>query len=87
MNKKTLAREELIGLQVTIKDCDDPNWIGKSGLIVDETKNTFLLETKDQQKMIAKKTATFEFEYHGKKIILEGAKIAFRPEDRIKKVR
>ena len=41
----------------------------------------------DQHKMIAKKTASFEFEYHGKKMILDGSKIAYRPEDRIKKVR
>jgi len=86
-DKKTLAREELIGLNVTIRECKDPSWIGQSGIILDETKNTFLIKIKDQKKIIAKETAIFEFEYGGKKITLDGSKIAFRPEDRIKKVR
>ena len=87
MDKKTLVKEELVGLYVKIKECKDPSWIGKSGLVVDETKNTFLIEIEDQQKMISKNIATFEFEYEGKKIALEGSKIAYRPEDRIKKAR
>ena len=87
MDKKTLAREELIGLHVKVKDCKDPGWIHKSGLIVDETKNTFLIEIKNEKKIIAKKTATFEFDYNGDKITLDGSKIAYKPEDRIKKIR
>ena len=87
MIEKTLAKEELIGLHVKIKDCKDPRWIGKSGIILDETKNTFLLVIDNQKKRIAKNIALFEFEYKGKKIEIEGLKIAFRPEDRIKKVR
>jgi len=86
-NEKTLAREELIGLNVKIRECKDPSWIGKCGIILDETKNTFLIKIRDQKKVIAKETAIFEFEYGGKKITLDGSKIAFRPEDRIKKVR
>ena len=87
MNGKKLAREELIGLHVKITDCKDPSWNGKSGIIVDETKNTFLIETHDKRKKIAKNIASFEFRFEGKKIKINGSKIAFRPEDRIKKVR
>jgi len=87
MDKKTLARDELIGLHVTITDCKDPSWVGKSGLIIDETKNTFHLEIKNEKKIIAKKNATFEFEYNNKKITIEGSKIMYKPEDRIKKIR
>ena len=87
MDERTLAKDELIGRQVKIKDSKDPNWIGKTGLIIDETKNTFLIEIKNEKKMIAKKTVTFEFEYDGKKITLNGSKIAYRSEDRIKKIR
>jgi ribonuclease P protein subunit POP4 len=87
MSEKKLAREELIGLKVKILECKDKSWIGKEGLIVDETKNTFLIEFEDQKKTIAKNITTFGFEYEGKKIILDGSKITYRPEDRIKKVR
>jgi ribonuclease P protein subunit POP4 len=87
MNEKKFAREELIGLKVKIKECKDTSWIGKSGFIVDETKNTFLIEVDNQQKKIAKNIATFEFDYEDKKVILDGSKITYRPEDRIKKIR
>lgn len=87
MDEKTLAREELIGLHVKIKECKDPSWLGKSGIILDETKNTFLIEIDDQKKTIAKNIASFEFKYKGKKITIDGLKIAYRPEDRIKKIR
>ncbi len=87
MDKKNLARDELIGLKVKVIKCTDPKWEGKRGIILDESKNTFLLETDGKQKRIAKKSATFEFVYHDKKICLNGADINYRPEDRIKKVR
>jgi ribonuclease P protein subunit POP4 len=87
LDEKKFAKYEFIGLHVNIMDCSDPSWKGQSGLIVDETKNTFLIEIDDQQKMIAKKTATFEFNFDGKKITIDGSKIMYRPEDRIKKIR
>ena len=87
MNEKTFRREEFIGLHVKITECDDPIWIEKSGLIINETKNTFLIEINGQKKMIAKKTASFEFDFNGEKITIDGKKITHRPGNRIKKVR
>ena len=87
MDEKNLSRDELIGLHVKIKNCTDPNWNEKQGLIIDETKNTFLIEIEKKQKRIAKKTASFEFEKNGKKITIKGLKINYRPEDRIKKIK
>ncbi|HEC72664.1 MAG TPA: ribonuclease P protein subunit [Thermoplasmatales archaeon] len=88
MDSKALARDELIGLHVQIRECTDPTWNNVAGKIIDETKNTFIIETDDgKQKKIAKKTAKFEFNIEGKKIIIDGSKIVYRPEDRIKKVR
>lgn len=87
MDEKKIARDELIGHHVKIKECTDPSWVGKTGKIIDETKNMFVIETKNQEKRIAKKTATFEFQVQGEKITIVGSKIAFRPENRIKKIR
>ena len=87
MDEKTLAKEELIGLNVRIKECRDPNWVDKSGIIIDETKNTFLLEVENERKRIAKNIAKFEFEKNGRKLLLNGSKITYRSEDRTKKVR
>jgi ribonuclease P protein subunit POP4 len=87
MNEENIVKEEFIGKHVRIKESTDPNWLNKSGLIIDETKNTFLIEIKNKKKRITKKTATFEFEYMGKKIKIKGSRLNFRPEDRIKKSR
>lgn len=87
MSEKTLSRDEFIGLSVTILECTDPTWEGKTGQIIDETKNTFLIEIENKKKMIAKKTAKFQFIKNGEKKSINGEKIVFRPEDRIKKIR
>ena len=87
MDDYKIEREELIGQHVTVKNCSDPNWTGKKGLITNETKKTFLIMIDNKQKMITKKNTIFEFNINGKQIILNGSKIVYRPEDRIKKVR
>ena len=46
LSPENLARHELIGLEVEVESSTDPGLIGLSGKVVDETRNTFLLETK-----------------------------------------
>ena len=87
MNEKIFAKEELIGLPVSICHCNDPSWMGKYGIIINETKNMFEIKINNKNKRIGKKNSRFEFEYEGNKIILNGSQIAYRPEDRIKKTR
>ncbi len=87
MEREPITSDELIGRMVTIIECTDPSWINQSGLIIDETKHTFLIETEKKQKRIAKQTATLAFEYNGKKTIVKGIRLAHRPEERIKKTR
>jgi RNase P/RNase MRP subunit p29 len=87
MEHERITSDELIGRTVTIIDCTDPSWVNQSGLIIDETQHTFLIESKKKQKRIAKQTATFAFEYHGKKTIVKGTQLVYRPEERIKKTR
>jgi RNase P/RNase MRP subunit p29 len=87
MDEETLIREELIGRHVIIRECTDPQWNDKMGIIIDETKNTFLIEIDNKCKRIVKNTAKFEFEDNEKKTILNGSRLTYRPEDRIKKAR
>ena len=87
MQKTPIVKDEIIGRIATITKCTDPSWIGKSGIIIDETKNTFLIKINDKERRIAKKSATFEFEQNGKKTQIEGSRLIYRPEDRIKKAR
>jgi ribonuclease P protein subunit POP4 len=87
MEHEPIMSDELIGRMVTIIECTDPSWINLSGLIIDETKHTFLIEIEKNQKRIAKQTATFAFEYHDNKTIVKGTRLVYRPEERIKKIR
>jgi RNase P/RNase MRP subunit p29 len=87
MEHESILSDELIGRIVTIIECTDPSWVNQSGLIIDETQQTFLIEMNKKQKRIAKQTATFAFEYHGKTTIVKGSRLAYRPEERIKKTR
>jgi ribonuclease P protein subunit POP4 len=85
MSEKIFTKEEFIGLNVNIDNCKDPSWIGKTGMVIDETKNTFTLKINGKNKKIGKNISIFKFEYQGNNIILNGSKITYKPEDRIKK--
>ena len=80
-------KDEFIGCAVAIKNCTDPTWIGKKGIIVGETQHLFLIEINNMIKQIEKNIATFQVTLPEKTIRINGSKIVYRPEDRIKKAR
>ena len=75
MNKKIL-RSEFIGKKAKIKNQNQTF----NGLIVDETKNTITIKTKDEQKKIIKSSSIIEIDG----IVIDGKKISKKPEERIK---
>lgn len=76
---KSLLRGELIGLDVKIPKSK------LKGRVIDETKNTFTIETEDKKRRkIIKNSNEFEFIFKNKKIMVDGKKMSLRPEDRIK---
>ena len=87
MYEDIIIKEEFIGKHVCVKECSDPTFNKVSGIIIDETKNTFLIKTKNKKKMIAKNSALFEIEFKGTKVLIKGSRLIFRPEDRTKKAR
>ncbi|MGI6471630.1 MAG: ribonuclease P protein component 1 [Candidatus Methanomethylophilaceae archaeon] len=84
MKKAELMRTELIGLDVEVLSAP---YSGISGKVVDETKNTFTIESAGTEKMVPKPGNVFRFVMGKGNIDLEGSEILFRPEDRIKKIR
>lgn len=84
MSAADVMRAELIGLDVEVLSAP---FSGISGRVVDETKNTFTIESAGTEKMVPKSGTEFRFTYRGEQIDIEGSKILHRPEDRIKKVR
>lgn len=73
-----LFRIEFIGRDVKV--------LGKdiSGKIIDETKNMLKIMTKKGVKKIFKKNNKFELWFEGKKQLIEGDMLAYRPHERIK---
>jgi ribonuclease P protein subunit POP4 len=78
---------ELIGLSVKVVKAASLDLVGVSGVVVDETKNTLVVQTKSGGKIVPKEGSTFEFQFRGKSELLDGGRICFRPEDRLKKVK
>ncbi len=74
---------EFIGKRLKVLKSPVESFRGKQGKIVDETKNTFVIEADNQEKTIPKKGSVFEI--GGEKI--HGDDIMFRAEERPKKLR
>ncbi len=81
INNENILSHELIGLKVKVIKSNDSKKIGVNGLIIDETKNTIIL---DDGKILPKIECVFEFEVNKEKIEIDGKKIMKKPEDRIK---
>jgi len=71
-------RREFIGKECEVK--------GKNvhGTIIDETKNTFIIQTKNNARRIGKRDNAFIIDFRDQKIEIPGQQIMLRPEDRIK---
>ncbi len=80
---------ELIGLHVKILEYPDRNLVDLEGRVIDETKYTLLIETSNGRRVrILKAHGIFQFMLpNGEKVIIRGAKILARPEERLKKIR
>lgn len=78
MIDKDSLRGEFIGLYARLK--------GKKieGKIIDETKNMFLIETKEGRKKVIKKNNSFELFINNRPVSVDGEMLVLRPEDRIK---
>lgn len=82
---KNLLRHELIGLEVRVVKSSQSSHIGVKGKIVDETKNTLIINHKGRDKTIAKETTTLHFKLpNGLIVEVEGKNLVKRPEDRVK---
>ncbi|MCQ2976535.1 MAG: ribonuclease P protein component 1 [archaeon] len=92
ISSKNIFYHELIGLEIKIVDSSDSYLIGLTGIIIDETKKTFLIQTnsnlngKSTEKLIQKDVSVFQFKVPSGTIVeIDGKILLNRPEDRIKK--
>ena len=87
ITKKNILNHELIGLNVQITNSKNKTLMGRSGLVVDETKNSFTFREKKSKKesKVIKKDSTFSFEVDGKKIQTKGENLVGNQWERLKK--
>lgn len=84
-NNRTIVLHELIGLKVRVVRCLDKKQKGLQGMVVDESKNTLVVETRAGTRRVIKKTATFKFYNGDKTYTVDGREINFRPHERLEK--
>ena len=65
---------------MNIVESNDPTLIGRTGLVLDETKNTLVMLVKDSQIRIGK--AGIKFTLDNSDVVVQGALVGQRPEDR-----
>ena len=76
-----MVQREFIGRCVTVAEHSDPSLRGLAGTVVDETRETLLLESGGGRKRVAKRGGSFDFDGETG----AGDQIAFRPQDRTRR--
>jgi len=81
-----IIQHEFIGTEAEVAKSKDPNYIGLSGKIIDETRNTFIMLHEGKRRKIVKEVAVFHFRLpDGTVVEIDGKLLVGRPEDRLKK--
>ena len=83
LNKYFLSYE-FIGLNVEVYDCKIKSLVGIYGEIINETKNTFYVKSKDKVYIVPKSISKFIFYLNDYSIFLDGKLINMRPWERLK---
>ena len=82
----SIVQDEFIGLETTVVNSSNPDIVGITGILVDETRNTFTILRDNKKRVIVKETSVFDFVLpDGTVVEMDGKVIIGRPEDRLKK--
>jgi len=86
---RNILFHELIGLDVEVVKHSSRSLEGLKGRVVDETRNTLLVETQSgERKRVPKLYGLFKFRLpSGRSVVVDGTQILGRPEDRLKRVK
>jgi ribonuclease P protein subunit POP4 len=81
-----VIRYEFIGTDAEVTQSLHQDYLGLSGKVMGETKNTFTLLGEGQSKSVIKELAIFKFTFgDGTTVQVDGKLLVGRPEDRLKK--
>lgn len=80
---ETLARHELVGLDVTVVAASNPDLVGIEGEAVMETARTLGIESGSELRQVPKADATFEWTLpSGERVRVAGERLVARPARR-----
>ncbi|MFX0163133.1 MAG: ribonuclease P protein component 1 [Candidatus Hodarchaeota archaeon] len=84
---KNIIQHELIGLKVFIIKATDKGYEGLKGIIIDETRNMFIIRSNsDKVYKIPKKVCVFRFDLPDNLMVeVKGSLLVGKPENRLKK--
>jgi ribonuclease P protein subunit POP4 len=81
-----VIRGEFIGAEGKIAKSRHQGYIGISGEVINETKNTFTILHAGKARNVIKDSAVFHFRFSdGTVVEIDGKLLVGRPEDRLKK--
>lgn len=84
INVKDIIKHELIGLKTKVIDSKNKANVGIAGKIIDETKNTIIIESKGEKKRIFKNNITIDVQVDKKIVRINGKLLLGRPKERVK---
>ncbi len=77
---------EFIGTEAKVAKSKHAGYVGISGEVVDETRNSFAILHEGMKKNVIKDSSLFHFRFSdGTLIEIDGKLVVGRPEDRLKK--
>lgn len=81
-----IIKYEFIGLDAKVVKSSNPNYLGISGKVINETRNTFVILQNNKRKIAVKERAVFHFTLPDATIVeIDGKILVGRPEKRLKK--
>ena len=81
-----IIRYEVIGTEGKIASSPHEGYVGLTGRVIEETRNTFTLLNEGQAKRVIKEFAIFNFTFDdGTVVDIDGKLLVGRPENRLKK--
>lgn len=85
MRIKDLLRQEFIGLDIEIVGSTNKSLQGIKGKVIDETKNTLVIDMHGKTKRLLKNQITLKCTLAGVTARIDGIQLVGRTEERLKK--
>jgi ribonuclease P protein subunit POP4 len=81
-----IIQYEFVGTEMEVSKSKHSSYVGISGKVIDETRNTFTILHAGKRKRVIKNSAVFHFKFSDGTIVeINGKLLAGRPEDRLKR--